>query len=126
MYTSFLGIFSRYAWTPTPSRLCRNWQNHTYWCIRHSGIDPESRAFSKYYVTGCRIKSGITARDSTLFRIVTKSLRGGFPVSEALHMGILSQLPIAGFSGSLLLPFFFSGRIFRLNCYESPAKRDVT
>jgi hypothetical protein len=32
-----------------PARLCRNWQNYSYWCFRHSGLDPESSAFSRYY-----------------------------------------------------------------------------
>ena len=38
-----------------PSRLYRNWQNYTYQCFCHSGIDQEPSAFSKYYVHGCQI-----------------------------------------------------------------------
>jgi hypothetical protein len=33
----------------------------------HSGLDPESIAFPKYYITGCRIKSGMTGTNYTLF-----------------------------------------------------------
>ena len=29
---------------------------------RHSGLDPESSAVSRPYVSGCRIKSGMTGR----------------------------------------------------------------
>jgi hypothetical protein len=28
----------------------------------HSGLDPESSAVSRHYVSGCRIKSGMTGR----------------------------------------------------------------
>ena len=30
--------------------------------FRHSGLDPESSSFSSCYVSGCRIKSGMTDR----------------------------------------------------------------
>jgi hypothetical protein len=67
-----------------PARLCRNWQNYSYWFFRHSGLDPwfdrlttlskvegESSSFSKSYVNGCRskipslagIESGMTGRN---------------------------------------------------------------
>jgi hypothetical protein len=34
---------------------------------RHSGLDPESSAVSGPYVSGCRIKSGMTGRNKVLF-----------------------------------------------------------
>jgi hypothetical protein len=40
---------------------------------RHSGLDPESSAASCPYVSGCRIKSGMTGRIFALFLITTQS-----------------------------------------------------
>ncbi len=57
------------------SRLCSNWQKFTYCCFCHSGLDPESSTFSRSYVTGCRIKSGMTSRNWTVFWIMTQSGR---------------------------------------------------
>ena len=37
---------------PALERLCRNWQNYVYCYICHSGLDPESSAFSVCYTTG--------------------------------------------------------------------------
>jgi hypothetical protein len=34
--------------------------------FRHSGLDPESSAFSSFYSTGCRIKSGMTVRKQAI------------------------------------------------------------
>jgi hypothetical protein len=39
---------------------------------RHSGLDPESRAFSTPYNTGCRIKSGMTIRNQVFIVIATQ------------------------------------------------------
>jgi hypothetical protein len=33
----------------------------------HSGLDPESTAFSRRYVSGCRIESGMTIRKKAIF-----------------------------------------------------------
>jgi hypothetical protein len=35
--------------------------------ICHSGLDPESSAVLKFSDSGCRIKSGMTVRNETLF-----------------------------------------------------------
>jgi hypothetical protein len=45
---------------------------------RHSGLDPESSAFSKYYTPGCRIKSGMTSRIYRIFEL-RHNLAGGNP-----------------------------------------------
>ncbi len=62
---------------PSRRRLCHNRQNHasSYFC--HSGLDPESSAFSDSSDTGCRIKSGMTNRNQTIFRITTQPLTRG-------------------------------------------------
>ena len=39
----------------------------------HSGLDPESSAVSNAYVSGCRIKSGMTIRDLAVSDILTHS-----------------------------------------------------
>jgi len=71
--------FTSMAGGRSPSRqsLCHNCQNHTssYFC--HSGLDPESSVFSDCSDTGCRIKSGMTNINQTIFEITTRPLAGG-------------------------------------------------
>jgi hypothetical protein len=60
------GVQFKDAWIPACQTVSQLKKEHILrFC--HSGLDPESSAVSGYYVSGCRIKSGMTVRIQALF-----------------------------------------------------------
>ncbi len=91
---------------PSLERLCHNCQNRasSYFC--HSGLDPESSAFSDCSDTGCRIKSGMTSRNQTIFRNTTQPLTGRDrgEGDQKCHSGLNAWFDILTTKGSSVFP----------------------
>jgi hypothetical protein len=60
------GVQFKDAWVPACQTVSQFVKLHRL-LFCHSGLDPESSDFSRHYVSGCRIKSGMTGRILTIF-----------------------------------------------------------